>query len=385
MAIWDNGKIINTTLPEKDFYTLEEAAKIAGCEPGHIINFGCLGELGFVMHIPPWVSLYPVYKADCYSGNDNIAISTLARESFITTQAGKEKIIKRAPLANSGNEMLYLNSMSSIEYLSFYSDCSYNQHFFDQCYSFSQRKPIKLMCNTASDFLGWIPVVKGEFYGIKVTVFDLHVMHVDLMNLIQTKKKPWETAEERRARMEKRQRKKSRIAVVVERKPIIFKASDQLTEKMPEVEVSQQQDIVAVVENEVALVIPPAKELDKVVAEGKDAVATIPRHVVAAKEDTVVISQPVNQPSVQSGDFLLRLEGVKTRIGLSKSMIYNKLNLKHKQYDESFPKQKSLGDSAVAWLDSEITAWIENRVIASRMNPPAAKKRKALSAKKIVE
>jgi prophage regulatory protein len=57
---------------------------------------------------------------------------------------------------------------------------------------------------------------------------------------------------------------------------------------------------------------------------------------------------------------LSRLPQVKQRVGLSRSSIYAKIAV------GEFPAPISLGGRAVAWLDSEITGWITDRLNASR-------------------
>lgn len=58
---------------------------------------------------------------------------------------------------------------------------------------------------------------------------------------------------------------------------------------------------------------------------------------------------------------VLRLKQVKTRTGLSRSTIYDKMNTKSPRYDPSFPKRINLGAAAVGWIESDINAWIEKR------------------------
>jgi prophage regulatory protein len=55
-----------------------------------------------------------------------------------------------------------------------------------------------------------------------------------------------------------------------------------------------------------------------------------------------------------------RLPAVKARTALSRATIYNMMA------QGKFPRAVALGPRAVAWLDSEITEWINNRVSASR-------------------
>jgi prophage regulatory protein len=57
---------------------------------------------------------------------------------------------------------------------------------------------------------------------------------------------------------------------------------------------------------------------------------------------------------------ILRLPQVKIRVGLSRSSIY--LAISH----GTFPKPVSLGARAVGWLESEVDAWLSQRVELSR-------------------
>jgi prophage regulatory protein len=58
---------------------------------------------------------------------------------------------------------------------------------------------------------------------------------------------------------------------------------------------------------------------------------------------------------------LLRLPGVKDRTGLGRSSIYDRVSR------GEFPRPISLGDGrAVAWIESEINAWIQTKIEAAR-------------------
>lgn len=53
---------------------------------------------------------------------------------------------------------------------------------------------------------------------------------------------------------------------------------------------------------------------------------------------------------------LLRLADVRERVPYSRSTIYQKISR------GEFPKPISIGERAVAWLESDIDAWIESRI-----------------------
>jgi prophage regulatory protein len=56
-----------------------------------------------------------------------------------------------------------------------------------------------------------------------------------------------------------------------------------------------------------------------------------------------------------SEDKYLRIQQVMSRTGLSRATIYNMIK------SGNFPPQTSLGARAIAWLESEIEKWMENR------------------------
>lgn len=52
----------------------------------------------------------------------------------------------------------------------------------------------------------------------------------------------------------------------------------------------------------------------------------------------------------------LKLKEVTQKTALSRSAIYRKMD------EGSFPKSVSLGDRAVAWIESEVEEWMEERL-----------------------
>jgi prophage regulatory protein len=59
---------------------------------------------------------------------------------------------------------------------------------------------------------------------------------------------------------------------------------------------------------------------------------------------------------------IIRLPEVMSKTGRSRSSIYADIK------DEVFPAPISIGLRAVGWVDSEINAWIEAKITASRQN-----------------
>ena len=66
----------------------------------------------------------------------------------------------------------------------------------------------------------------------------------------------------------------------------------------------------------------------------------------------------------RTGDRLLRLSEVIALTRYSRSSIYRKMR------DESFPKPLKMGDRAVRWRESEVTAWVAARPRADGDTPP---------------
>lgn len=63
---------------------------------------------------------------------------------------------------------------------------------------------------------------------------------------------------------------------------------------------------------------------------------------------------------------VLRRRVVESRLGLSRSTIYDKINPKSPRYDASFPKPIRLGGAAVGWLTHEVDDWLNRQIEASR-------------------
>lgn len=57
---------------------------------------------------------------------------------------------------------------------------------------------------------------------------------------------------------------------------------------------------------------------------------------------------------------ILRLHEVSSKVGLSRSTIYERI--KH----GTFPQPISLGDRAIGFIEAEVDGWIESRIAESR-------------------
>jgi prophage regulatory protein len=62
----------------------------------------------------------------------------------------------------------------------------------------------------------------------------------------------------------------------------------------------------------------------------------------------------------------LSLKAVLVRTASSRTSTYARMDPKSKYYDPAFPKQVRISANRVVWIESEIDAWLESRVTASR-------------------
>lgn len=71
---------------------------------------------------------------------------------------------------------------------------------------------------------------------------------------------------------------------------------------------------------------------------------------------------------------IIRLKEVQTRVGLSRSSIYRRLDSRSPQHDPAFPRPVSLGGGAstakrtgpVGFIEADVDAWISARTPAQR-------------------
>ena len=69
-------------------------------------------------------------------------------------------------------------------------------------------------------------------------------------------------------------------------------------------------------------------------------------------------------PSMLQIPRMLPLKQVIHYTGLSSTTIYDMLDKKSKRYDSTFPVQVKLSKGRVAWVESEIAAWLEDKIAA---------------------
>ena len=77
---------------------------------------------------------------------------------------------------------------------------------------------------------------------------------------------------------------------------------------------------------------------------------------------TILLNEWTVMNIMENSERILRLQAVKARCGLSRSTIYARIAR------GEFPAPISLGARSIGFLESEVSAWIEARIDASR-NP----------------
>jgi prophage regulatory protein len=77
---------------------------------------------------------------------------------------------------------------------------------------------------------------------------------------------------------------------------------------------------------------------------------------MASKQQEAIPAVHQQYPFPQARTRLIRLPEVKARVGLSRSSIYSRIS------DGAFPSPIKLGPRSVAWLESSVDQWIEERL-----------------------
>jgi prophage regulatory protein len=69
---------------------------------------------------------------------------------------------------------------------------------------------------------------------------------------------------------------------------------------------------------------------------------------------------------IQPSRKMLRMKQLIEQTGLSRSTLYDIMDVKSKRYDSTFPRGIKLTEATVCWLESEVNAWIDSKILQSR-------------------
>ena len=78
----------------------------------------------------------------------------------------------------------------------------------------------------------------------------------------------------------------------------------------------------------------------------------------------VSTQQNIPNPSTLQIPRMLRLKQVVHYTGLSSTTIYDMLDKRSNRYDPSFPVQVKLSKGRVAWIESEVAEWLNDKIAA---------------------
>lgn len=81
------------------------------------------------------------------------------------------------------------------------------------------------------------------------------------------------------------------------------------------------------------------------------------------------MNMPINPQAItqtQTSHKMLRMKQLIEQTGLSRSTLYEMMDVKSKRYDPSFPRAIKLTEATVCWLESEVNAWIDGKILQSR-------------------
>lgn len=61
---------------------------------------------------------------------------------------------------------------------------------------------------------------------------------------------------------------------------------------------------------------------------------------------------------------ILRINEVMAMLGISRSTIYDWMDVKSTRYDANFPKRIKLGQKSVGWVESQLVEWLQIKISA---------------------
>lgn len=143
----------------------------------------------------------------------------------------------------------------------------------------------------------------------------------------------------------------------------LFVTHDDLMALMGEGSEALPQQILARKEKRPPAHAEASEETPTTGSGGQQEVEGLERTAAAKKSEATV---PVTLKPSPTGPMILRLKQVMERTGLSRSTIYDRMSPSSPRHDPSFPKQVSLGGDAVGWVQDEVEAWLQVRIVAGR-------------------
>ena len=297
------------SLSDKVYYSLAEASEQLKCTPNDLLHYGSRGEIAFIISIPAEID---VYSANSLSA---LTVSPMFRSPLMTFP---EMLV----LLPSDCRQIECNGGTA-------------QGDFKSALVFDKRgNPQTVLPNTGAPIFftgGWVwrAYHQGQPVNIEIGSERLFLLRTELVRIVEP---AVQSANEESPQPKKRKTKRPEN-----------NASDCSAPQQAPTNLDAGND-----------------DLN---AEHYKEKAIQPESGTAKQPNTAAVNTPP-EPYTKS-DAILRLKQVKSRTGLSRSTIYNKMNQNSPGFDPTFPKQVSLGVGSVGWYESEIAVWILSRKCAT--------------------
>lgn len=291
-------------LPNKTYYSLADAADVLDCKPSDLLNYAVQGKIVLLTGVPDWCDVR-IYDELTNSESDPFLMTP---QLLVLTRSHCLKIELNGKTVQSDFPSGYFVDSSGElrEILPTYGRPDLNRKW--------------VYWRTCRDQLANLVELIPE---------RLFVLRSDLARLNEPLTKP---ADEE---------------ANVPKKPQANKSASKATDCAASQQIS-----------------PIAETGDDGLNEDQDQITPSPNKVVVKHKHFEPSN--VSTESQAKSPTILRLKQVLMRTGLSRSTVYDKINLKSPRFDAAFPKQVSLGIGSVGWRESEITAWIESRKINTK-------------------
>lgn len=296
-------------VPERSYYSLIDAAAIAGCKPHDLLHYAAQSRISLLAGVPDWVEIR-IYDAMQNSISEPFLLKP---DLLVLSQSQCLKIELNGRTQQSDFPAGYLlESNGDLKEIL----PSYGRRELNHKWAF------------------WRTFQCDDVYLMTLISEQLFVLRTDLLELLET---AVEVSMPDPVTPKKKAQKANRSGNEVIDTPTepTTDASDPLAN---------------------------ASHVDKTVNQKAKPIEAVQTKKIDQQTKSLD-SFPKDHTSI------IRLKQVQLRTGLSRSAIYDRLDPKSPRHDPLFPKQVSLGTGAVGWVESEVSAWLNARISNSRNDP----------------
>lgn len=293
-------------MPEKTYYSLEDAAVIAGCSPKDLLHYAVQRKISLLIGVPDWVDIR-IYDETANAVSEPFLLKP---QLLVLTQSQCQIVELNGRTQQSDfSEGYLLEPTGDLKKIL----PSYGRRELNHQWAFWRTFQSKEVC-----LLDLIPT-------------QLIVMRCDLHQLVD----PVAKSKVPVHAVSKKNQTANKVG---------FNAVDTTIELSIEpVEISPDIGQAIKIESQKSKPIEAAETMQK--SDQK--------------------SNPLEASS--KSNVILRLKQVQLRTGLSRSTIYDRMKINSPRHDPTFPKQFNLGGDAVGWVEADIEAWVQSRVNSGRI------------------